>query len=809
MVTTQDNTNNQVGANNDQLDAFFAQALERHQAEDWQAAEDFYRKVLAVMPEQPNVNYNLGMLKMQLNQSSASLAFFKAALSADESEPKYWLSYVDALSQAGQRKQAVDTLMQGIESGLHGEEVNALVERLTKSAVSVASVIPATVINYAAQSNAIAIPQATVKTLAQVPSEKPAKKTATKAAKPKGINHYLDKPQIKKMLALKVAGKLKQAKKQGIGLLRFFPNNPVILACLGMIAVEQGRYDEGVKQLAQSLTIVPEQTTVLSYISIAYTKLKKLADAVRYADKAIAINPKFAEAHANRGNALQALKRYGEAVDSYKKAISLKPKDANVKFNLGETLIALTQYKEAAIYLQEVLLLNPKDMAAQQACGNALFELTRYEEALNCYNAIIKMQHSNIDALIGRGLTYIEVKEFESARADFFRAVQLNPKHTNAHLNLGMALRSLGRYEEAFTVNEIAIEQEKTYVQAYNNQALLLVDMKRFDEALDYYHKAIEIAPQHQETYWNKSLLHLLLGDYSQGWALYESRWKSVFKDAYPHFSQPMWLGNESLSGKTILIYAEQGLGDDIQFCRYVAEVEKLGAKVILDVHKPVVPLMASLKGDFTIIESKSDLPDFDYHCSMMSLPYAFKTQLETIPANTPYIYANENKVKDWQKKLGKKTQPRVGLVWSGSIRHKNDYHRSLALELLMPLFSLPVEFHVLQAEIRPEDMSTLTEFDRLKTHQASLNDFSDTAALVENMDLVITVDTSVAHLAGAMGKDCWVLLPHSPDFRWLLDRSDSPWYPSITLFRQTECNQWQDIIETISRHLQEKLIQN
>lgn len=807
MVTTQDNTNNQVDVNDDQLDAFFAQGLERHQAEDWQAAENFYRKVLAVMPKQPNVNYNLGMLKMQLNQSNASLDFFKAALSADESEPKYWLGYVDALSQAGQKKQAVDILMQGIEGGLHGEEVNALVERLTKLAVPAATVMPATVVNYATQSNAIAIPQATVKTLAQVPSEKPSKKTVAKPKKPKGINHYLDNPQIKKMLALKEAGKFKQAKKQGTGLLRFFPNNPVILTCLGMIAVEQGDYDGGVKQLVQSLTIVPEQTTVLSYLSIAYTKLKKLTDAVHYADKAIAINPEFAEAHANRGNALQALKRYGEAVDSYKKAVSLKPEDVSVRFDLGETLVALTQYEEAAIYLQEGLLLNPKDIAAQQACGNALFALTRYEQALNCYNVIIKMQHSNIDALEGRGLTYIEVKEFESARADFARIIQLNPDHTNSHLRLGVALRSLGRYEEAFTENEITIAQDKNYVQAYNNQALLLVDMKRFDEALDCYHKAIEIAPQHQETYWNKSLLHLLLGDYKQGWALYESRWKSIFKDVCRHFPQPMWLGNESLAGKTILIYAEQGFGDDIQFCRYVAEVEKLGAKVILDVHKPVVSLMAGLKGNFTIIESKSDLPDFDYHCSMMSLPYVFKTQLETIPANTPYIYASESKAQDWQKKLGKKTQPRVGLVWSGSMRHKNDHHRSLSLETLRPLFSLPVEFHALQAEIRPDDKSTLAEFDGIHIHQASLKDFSDTAALIENMDLVITVDTSVAHLAGAMGKDCWVLLPHSPDFRWLLDRNDSPWYPSITLFRQTECNQWQDVIDAISRSLQEKVI--
>lgn len=807
MVTTQNTENNQVGANDSQLDAFFAQALERHQAEDWQAAEDFYRQGLAIMPEQPSVNYNLGMLKMQLNEPKASLVFFKAALSADESEPKYWIAYVEALVQAGQKKQAVDTLMQGIESGLHGEEVNALVNQLTKPVV--APVLPAvtTTVNFASQTNAIAIPPTSVKTLAQVPVNNTVKKSIVKTPKSKGMHQYVDNAQVKKMLALKEAGKLKQAKKQGTGLLKFFPNNPAILTCLGMISIEQGDYDHGVKQLEQSVAIIPEQTTALSYLSIAYCKLKKTSEALRCADKAIALSPNFAEAHVNRGNALQVLKRYGEAIDCYLKATGLKPNDASTKFNLGETYKELKQYKEAATYLQQGLLLNPNDIAAQLACGSVLFELSRYEEALNCYNAAIKMSHHNIDALMGRGLTYIEVKAFEPASTDFSKVIELNSSYKNAHLNLGVALRYLCRYEEAFIASEVALEQEENYVQACNNHALLLVDMKRFDEALDYYTKAIEVSPQHHETYWNKSLLHLLLGDFSQGWELYESRWNSIFKKACRHFSQPLWLGDASLADKTILIYGEQGLGDDIQFCRYITEVEKLGAKVILDVHKPVVSLMSSLKGNFTIIESEGDLPAFDYHCPIMSLPHAFKTQLESIPANTPYLYANEQKASEWQKVLGEKTLPRVGLVWSGSKKHKNDHHRSLALETLTPLFSLPVEFHALQNEIRPADMSVLTDLDGLITHQTSLNDFSDTAALIENMDLVITVDTSVAHLAGAMGKECWILLPHSPDFRWLLDRNDSPWYPTVTLFRQEESNQWQGVIDAISVRLQENFI--
>lgn len=805
MVLTQSNAINQTNVTDEMLDAFFAQAIECHQAEDWQAAENFYHKVLAAIPDQPNVNYNLGMLKVQLKQTKASLAYFKKALAADTDEPKYWFAYVEALAHAGENKQAVDVLMEGIACGLHGEEVDALVrqlEQLANPVVNMTQTSPVIVVNSTEQLSPIVLPHISTRENKQAGSEKNPQQQPTNSGK---VGQYLDNPQIKKMLALQQAGKLNQAKKQGLRLIQFYANHPIILTCLGMIAVEQGDYDDGVTQLEKSLTLLPEQTTALSYLSIAYIKLHQFNSALRCADQAITLNPHYAEAHANRGNALKLLERYKEAIDSYKKAIDLRPADAVTKLNLGETFKALKQYEEAAIYLQEGLLLNPKDTIAQLACGDALFELGRYSEALSCYNAAIAINNNSIEALIGRGVTLIELREFESAHADLTKVFRLNPNQENVHLNLGVALRCLGRYEEAFAMNEIAIARKSDYVQAYNNQALLLVDMQRFDEAAKLYDKAIEISPQHYETYWNKALLHLLLGQYSQGWELYESRWKSIFKKASRHFSKPLWLGDASLAGKSILIYGEQGLGDDIQFCRYVAEVEKLGAKVFLDVHKPLLSLMSSLNGNFKIIQSESDLPDFDYHCPMMSLPYAFKTQLETIPATTPYLYANAEKAKSWQQKLGNKTRLRIGLVWSGSSDHKNDHNRSLPLAMLKPLFSLPFEFHALQKEMRATDMQTLATLDGLHTHHVALNDFSDTAALISHLDLVITVDTSVAHLAGAMGKECWVLLPHSPDFRWMLHRTDSPWYPSITLFRQPAFNDWVNVIDSVREQLKEK----
>jgi hypothetical protein len=264
-----------------------------------------------------------------------------------------------------------------------------------------------------------------------------------------------------------------------------------------------------------------------------------------------------------------------------------------------------------------------------------------------------------------------------------------------------------------------------------------------------------------------------------------------------------LWLGHQTIVGKTLLIYAEQGLGDVIQFCRYATTVEALGAKVIVEVPAPLVPLISTLKGNFTIVEQGKPLPAFDLQCPVMSLPLAFKTSVATIPAEVPYLYADSGKQKVWQERLGNKTRIRVGLVWSGTKDHKNDHNRSIPLKLMKPLMRLPIEFHVLQKDIRSEDAVVLSQLKKMYSHQAELHDFSDTAALVQEMDLVISVDTSVAHLAGALAKSVWILLPFMPDYRWMLDRADSPWYPTATLVRQPAIGDWTSVILEITKRLE------
>jgi hypothetical protein len=318
--------------------------------------------------------------------------------------------------------------------------------------------------------------------------------------------------------------------------------------------------------------------------------------------------------------------------------------------------------------------------------------------------------------------------------------------------------------------------------------------------ALLNYDQAIALTPHLTESYWNKSLIKLTLGDYELGWELYEWRWKSSLKEYVREFSEPLWLGETSISGKTLLIYAEQGLGDVIQFCRYTRMVKDLGAKIVLEVPSSLVSLMTTLKDDIIITKRGDPFPAFDLQCPIMSLPLAFKTTVESIPADVPYLFSDPKKT--LKKCLGVKTKKRIGLVCSGAESHKEDTKRSIPLHLFKPLLDLPFEFHLLQKEIRVTDEAFLAENSLIQTHQENLVDFSDTAALIKEMDLVISVDTSVAHLTGALGCPVWILLPWKAEWRWLLDRTDSPWYPSATLFRQPGMGDWDGVIADIYQRL-------
>jgi hypothetical protein len=297
----------------------------------------------------------------------------------------------------------------------------------------------------------------------------------------------------------------------------------------------------------------------------------------------------------------------------------------------------------------------------------------------------------------------------------------------------------------------------------------------------------------------------LLSGDFKHGFAEYEWRWESEQLRANKrNFPQPLWRGQESVAGKTVLLHAEQGMGDTIQFCRYAPLLAERGARVILEVQKPLRELLSTLAGVAQVVSAGDPLPDFDMHCPLLSLPLAFETEPAAIPAATPYLSASPQLLKDWERRLGPHDRPRVGLVWSGSTFLKNDRNRSIALSALLPLLDIDATFISLQKDVRAKDAVTLQDRTDIRDVRDELKDFTDTAALVSHLDLVISVDTSVGHLAGALAKPVWMLLPYVPDWRWQLDRDDSPWYPTARLFRQDEARSWQGVVARVHAALQE-----
>jgi tetratricopeptide (TPR) repeat protein len=599
------------------------------------------------------------------------------------------------------------------------------------------------------------------------------------------------------------AGQLDEAEKLYESLLVSMPFNPVLLKNIGAIVFQKGKYEDAVRIIGKSLTIEPNQSDVLNLLGNALQNINRLEDALVSYEKAIAINPNYAEAYSNLGVALQKLCRFSEALACYEKAIAINPNYAEAYANLGNAFKILKRLDEAIASYDQAININPGYFEAYSNRGNVFQDLKCHDEAILSFNCAIAINPEYAEVYSNRGISLRDLNRLDEALASYERAIAINPNYVEAFSNRGIALQNLNRLNEALTSYDKAIAINPNYFEAHVNRGNVLKDLKQLDEALASYDRAIAINPFYAEGYWNKSVVKILNGDYLDGWKLYEWRWrKEPLIHFYRTYHQPLWLGEQLIDGKTLLIYPEQGYGDYIQFIRYIKLIEKLGALVILELPAELISIISSFKGNFSIIENGNKLPDFDYHCPIMSLPLAFKTTIKTIPAEVPYLYASTDRKKKWQQQLGTKIIPRVGLVWSGSINHKNDFNRSISFETFGPLFNLPVEFHCLQKEIRTNDEIALESNSKIIIHTDLLIDFSDTAALIETMDLVISVDTSVSHLAGALGKPVWILLPYAPDYRWMLDKNDTPWYPTAQLFRQSKIGDWVSLINQIRDEL-------
>ena len=431
-----------------------------------------------------------------------------------------------------------------------------------------------------------------------------------------------------------------------------------------------------------------------------------------------------------------------------------------------------------------------------------LYTQGQLQQALSESNQMLEQFPNSVILYNISGASNAGLMQFDAAIDSYKQALKIKPDYAEAYYNMGVALNDKGDPEAAIESYKQALKIKPDYAEAYNNIGIVLKDQGDLEAAIDSYKQAININPDYAEAYYNLSLLHLLRGNLDEGFKYHEWRLKIEKRFTVPARTNLVWDGEQSLSGKHFVVYEEQGLGDIIQFCRYLPVLEQKGANVTFKVKSNLHALLQTMDSKTSLNTRLPEENKIDFELPLMSLPLALKTTVETIPAQIPYLYADDQRKKRWNEKLGNKTVTRIGLVWSGSTVHKNDHNRSLLLNQLTSLLVLPVEFHSLQKEVREIDIKTLTDFPKINQHQDDLLDFSDTAALIDEMDLVISVDTVVAHLSGAMGKKTFILLPYSPDFRWMLDRADSPWYPTATLFRQPSVGDWDSVISEIRQLL-------
>jgi tetratricopeptide (TPR) repeat protein len=532
----------------------------------------------------------------------------------------------------------------------------------------------------------------------------------------------------------------------------------------------QGRLGEAEGIYAAILAVDPGRSDALHLWGLANYQQGRLPEALRLMAAALKADPRSPDIHSNYGLALDAGKQHQEALASFEQAIALKPDHAQALSNRALTLAGLGRTAEALASWDAALAADPNHVEALHRRGNALYRLKRLDAALADYERVLALRPNNIDVLNNRGGALAELGRLDQAFASYDRASAIDP-----------------------SVPEVLI-----------NKGHVCADQHRFDEALSCYAAAAAHPILRPEAEFGASLVRLRLGQFAQGWRDYEWRWQQAsWAQQRRDFTAPLWLGQEPLCGKTILLHAEQGFGDTLQFMRYAKLIAGLGATALLEVQAALKPLLSGIEGIAQIFARGELLPAFDLHCPLMSLPLALGTTLDTIPADIPYIRAPAARIAQWQARLGLPRSLRVGVVWAGSAVHKNNHNRSIALERFDSLLSVPdIAFVSLQNELNSADAATLARHANVIPLGGELRDFADTAAVVSLLDVVVSADTAMVHLAGALGRPVCVLLPFSPDFRWLLERQDSPWYPTARLFRQPQFGDWDSVLGRVKDEL-------
>jgi tetratricopeptide (TPR) repeat protein len=495
-----------------------------------------------------------------------------------------------------------------------------------------------------------------------------------------------------------------------------------------------------------------------------------------------------------------------EAKRLYDRVLQRAPGDFDALHGLGLIHYRRGRLDAALACTQEALKGDLSRADGFATLGLIFLALGDGKRALASYDAGLRLQPDDAELRNGRGVALLHLHRPQEALDEFERVLSATPGHRDALGNRGNALLRLNRVEEALAAYDRALTLAPDNAPLLANRAAALRKLDRPQEALMSARSALMSQPELAHARFVEAVALLTLGDFAAGWRAYEARWQIGWLASQRRdFGAPLWLGDEDLAGKTILLHAEQGLGDTIQFVRYAPLLAARGATVILEVQRELVRLLSELPGVAAVFARQSRLPRYDYHCPLLSLPLACATTLETIPAESPYIAPRYADVVAWRLRLPQ-SRPLIGLVWSGERSHDNDLNRSLPFATLLPLLDVPgVTFVSLQHEVREEDAALLKSCAGVARIGPQFTDFADTAATIASLDAVIAVDTAVAHLAGAMGKPLLLLLPFAADFRWLRERADSPWYPSARLYRQPQFGDWDSVVKALHADLAQR----
>ncbi|HKM70768.1 MAG TPA: FkbM family methyltransferase [Stellaceae bacterium] len=619
-----------------------------------------------------------------------------------------------------------------------------------------------------------------------------------------GLRDDLPEAHLNLGNALQGAGRLTEAADSYRRAIALNPGYGMAHTNLARALNDQGRFEAGLESAMRAGELIPDFLGVHVNRAAALMGLGRMAEAETSLRRALDLMPERAETHYNLGRVLTALRRLDEAVESYQRAVALGPNYPEVHFNLGNAFYALRRFDKAAASYRRAIQLNPGYADALNNRGVILKQFGRFEEALESYNKALALRPGYPDALKNRGGALQELGRFEEALESYDKALALRPDDADVLNNRGVTLKMLGRLEEALESYDKALALRPGSADTLNNRGAALLKLAHLDEALEHFEGALASQPDLAETHLNRSMVLLLRGDFARGWAEYEWRWRGKTAPGKLDFGGPRWSG-ECLDGKTILLHAEQGFGDTFQFVRFVPVLAAGGARVMLLVPERIRGLLRAAGLPVRIVEGPQ-LPNFNFHLPLLSVPCVLGTAMATIPAEVPYLSADPARIAAWRERLPK-ADLRIGIAWQGNPEGDIDRGRSIPLRSFAPAAALPgMRVISLQRNDGLDQLDALPEGMRVERlgpdFDAGPDAFLDTAAIMMSLDLVVTSDTAVAHLAGALGRPVWIALRHIPDWRWMLEREDSPWYPTARLFRQRRPGDWDEAFARIAAEL-------